>query len=163
MKKLFFLIIVIVLSFLIGAGFSRVAFREPVPTSTPEPKQEPTLTPIPFQGLNSDKLWSLIQEWRQSQGLSPYIKDQRLCKIAELRAPEVNAEKIPHAGFLQRYSTYPYVLSENIVYDSISENLAFDKWLNSASHAATLRANYIYSCVATDKDDAVQIFSNLEP
>lgn len=117
--------------------------------------------------LNSDKLWIDIQQWRVSQGLPQYIKDPKLCDIADKRAPEIVKEEnnnTPHAGFdktIAPYGNGKIAFAENNT-GALSEQDALDRWLHSASHAATLRHDYKYSCVATDgKQHAVEIFSNL--
>lgn len=116
--------------------------------------------------LNQDKLWSLVQEWRVSENLPPYIKDPQLCEIAKKRAPEIKNElENPHAGFKAAVKgstlTSNVLVTENNV-GALSETNALNQWLNSASHAAQLRrSDYKYSCIATDGGTyAVQVFAN---
>lgn len=118
-----------------------------------------TVTPI---FLNSDKEWLLIQNWRKSQNLREYMKDERLCKIANDRAIETNSlgQTDNHAGLIERYSNYPYVISENVT-GSTSEEGILNNWLDSVPHAKALKTNYNYSCVKCDGIWCVQIFSNL--
>jgi uncharacterized protein YkwD len=125
--------------------------------------QKPTpvsaVTPTKQAELNADKLWSLIQEWRESEGLQPYIKDQRLCEIAKDRADD-NIDY--HKGFMEKYDTpeYPFVMQENSVWGYSSEEYSLNGWLNSPPHRETLEKPYTHSCVATYKNNAIQIFSN---
>lgn len=115
-----------------------------------------TPSATPFIETIADKLWPLIQDWRRSQGFQPYIKSQELCRIAEDRAKD----KLDyHKGFLEKYSSYPYVLAENVCTLAPS-NIVLTNWLSSPPHRATLEKPYKYSCVACDKT-CVQIFSNL--
>lgn len=114
--------------------------------------------------LNKDVLWSEIQAWRKEDGLKPYIEDKRLCEIAERRAPQLKSEDeagTPHAGFKESLGNLSELkIAENNT-GARHEREALENWLRSASHAATLREDYKYSCVATDdKMHAVQIFSN---
>lgn len=115
--------------------------------------------------LNSDKLWSLIEEWRTKEGLPAYIKDQRICDIANNRILEVDKEikeNAPHKGFVDAVKDFPIrggSFSENIV-GAGSEEEALDKWLRSASHSAALRKSYTYSCISTKGPYAIQEFAN---
>lgn len=126
---------------------------------SPRTKVFPEPTPAYQQKqLSAVKLWSLIQDWRVSQGLQPYIKDQRLCKIAEDR---VDDGVDFHKGFIEKYnnSNYPYAMQENQT-GAASHEDALDRWLNSPPHRATLEKPYTHSCVAVQRDWAVQIFSS---
>lgn len=123
------------------------------PQPIPQPQNQ-----VP--AVNSEKLWSLIQEWRTVNGFQPYTKDQRLCNIAEDR---VTDSFDYHQGFKDKYYTYPYELTE-IITEGYDEQDMLSRWLYSASHSAALRMSYKYSCVATANGNpfsyAVQIFSN---
>lgn len=139
-----------------------------LPVSSEKVQTIPAITPSPTpQPFSEDKLWSLIQEWRKSQGLSPYIKDQRLCDIAEDRADDmalIDAQD-NHKGFREKYNSYPYVISENTNYNP-SERAMLRDWLKSQGHRETLEKPYIYSCIACEQHDnkggsfCSQIFSN---
>lgn len=124
-----------------------------------KPTPVTAVTPTKPVELKADKLWSLIQDWRESQGLQPYIEDQRLCKIAEDR---VDDKDYSHEQFMVKYDTseYPYAMQENLVWNAMQESDALEWWLNSPPHRATLEKPYTHSCLATDKNYAVQIFSS---
>lgn len=107
------------------------------------------------QTPNADKLFSYINSWRKTQGFTVYIKDNRLCEIAKDRADD----SFTHKGFYEKYSSFPYKISENLAEVASSEKI-FYAWLNSPPHRTTLEKPYKYSCVACDKQ-CVQIFSNL--
>lgn len=133
-------------------------------------KITPTITPTPTPHIFSeDKLWSLIQNWRTSQGLQPYIKDQRLCDIAKDRAHDMVLldNQDDHEGFYKKYSNYPSSLQENTEY-TWDEKIGLDQWLNSPSHKQALEKQYAYSCLACESIGRAtaqycsQIFSNLE-
>lgn len=120
--------------------------------------EEPKTTPI---FLNSDKEWALIQNWRKSQNLKEYIKDERLCNIANERAIETNSmgQTDNHAGLINRYSDSTYRISENVT-GSTSEEGVLNNWLSSTAHTNALKSNYNYSCVKCSGIWCVQIFSN---
>jgi hypothetical protein len=122
-------------------------------------KTVPTQVPAPTPIMLSDRaLWSLIQEWRTSEGRNPYIEDQRLCVIADDRVDD----PYTHDGFYEKYNNYPYVLQENLSDGHPNEKSALTGWLDSPGHAETLRKPYKASCVRCLGDYCVQIFSNLD-
>ena len=135
--------------------FSYLFFRS---TFTWSKKKEiyaiPTVTPI--IEIADRTLWSLIQDWRKNNGLRPYIEDQRLCDIAKDRSNDAYT----HQGLYDKYSGYPYVISENMVKLGFPRDMLI-AWLNSSAHLVNLEKPYIYSCVICDKQ-CVQIFSSFK-
>lgn len=113
--------------------------------------------------IDSDKLLSLINSWRKSQGFAEYIKDNRLCEIAKDRADDTVCRRAEcvHDGFVQKYSNYSFVIAENIT-GAYSEQDALDRWLSSKPHRNTLEKSYKYSCVACKGQLCVQIFSSFK-
>lgn len=112
-----------------------------------------------------EKLWEIIQNWREGEELPLYIKSNELCKISEERANELGSIDMldNHKGFINRYSNYPYKISENLSLKYYSEPEHYlNGWLHSPSHAAALHAYYAYSCVSCYQNVCVQIFSNFE-
>jgi uncharacterized protein YkwD len=120
----------------------------------------PTLQPT---SLNKDKLWSLIQDWRKSQGLPPYIEDQKLCEIARDR---VKAGNDDHQGLISKMEVNYYhlpqnqIIAENYNIGATTEDATLRYWLNSPSHLEALKHPYRFSCLATREFEALQIFSN---
>ncbi|MDO8498415.1 MAG: CAP domain-containing protein [bacterium] len=93
-----------------------------------------------------------INDYRQSQGLAEVKTDLYTCNFAAVRASEVTAN-FNHDGFTNR------VNSKNLPYPSyhkIVENIAMNSnyqgvvpvWIASSGHAANLRANTTYGCIA---------------
>ena len=172
MKKVFPIIATILIVFIGLYTMQRQTKNSPVKTTEAIDIVQ-TATPAPYGPLSKEKLWYLIQEWRKSDdckpgGCEPYYEDSRLCVVAEDRVddPEDN-----HDGFYEKVKSDYYgfgvgiTLSENKT-GGYSEEDMLKKWLNSPSHAAALREDYKYSCVAVDGTDpnsyyAIQIFSNL--
>jgi len=121
----------------------------------------PTPTDHPY--LSAEKLTALVNDWRVSQGLQPYIKDERLCVIAKDR---IKAGDDNHAGFIAKLKSNYYqlppgsIVSENSDWGFTTEDAALRAWLHSPGHLANLKKPYIYSCLATDKYNALQIFSS---
>lgn len=107
--------------------------------------------------LSSDKLFQLVNEWRVQNGYQVYLTDQRLCNIAHDRSNDLDYN---HTGFRKKYSDYPYVLSENIVYNYPDEQSSLNGWLGSQDHLTTLEKPYKYSCISCVKQYCVQIFSS---
>lgn len=129
----------------------------PVTSSTPKPTVTPLPSPTPVN-LNSEKVWDLVQEWRKSEGRSEYTRDERLCKIAEDRTHDPDDN---HKTFVEKYSDYPSPIQENAIYYANSEEQAFNSWLNSSPHLATLKKPWEYSCIKCSGTTCIQIFSNL--
>lgn len=118
------------------------------------PSPSPTNSKV---NLSAEKLTELVNEWRVSQGFQPYVQDERLCEVARDRADDGDDD---HQGFRDKYYSYPYVLSENMLLNGTSEKNALNAWLNSPAHRKVLNAHYKYACIATFGDTAIQIFSN---
>lgn len=119
-------------------------------------------TPTPYL-LSEDKLWTLINNYRESKSLKPFIKDQKLCDIAEFRVVQLKTKEgdyFNHDGFHELLDGNKIKYAENIT-GGYSEENALDRWLNSPPHKEAIEAEWKYSCVATGNNYAVQIFSNL--
>lgn len=110
--------------------------------------------------LDSNKLWNLIQDWREKSGYIKYEKSDILCDVANKRAEYLltNGDD-NHMGFFNM--NFAYEVSENYILDAFSERNALSGWKSSSGHLATLKRDYKYSCVSTKENVAVQIFSNL--
>lgn len=119
--------------------------------------------------LDAEVLWSLIQTWRQSDDCRPggcqtYIKDQRLCEIANKRASELAGK---YDDDFNHYNLDKYATEiESIIYENItgatSNQNALNRWLASVPHKSTLQKDLQYSCAVVGDTFAVQIFSNFE-
>lgn len=123
---------------------------------------------LPVQSINkqikldSNKLWSLVNEHRIKLGLKPFIKDQRLCEIANIRSIDIQKD-YSHDQFIPRLpkDSLNQIYSENIV-SAINEDLALKGWLVSTPHRKAIDGNWTYSCIATNGSFAVQIFSSFD-
>ena len=93
MKFYIFLVILFLLS---GFGVGIVLFAPAsaeegikivvTPTKEPEATIIPTITLAP---ISTEKLETLVNTWRVSQNLKPLIHSENMCKIADIRLPEV--------------------------------------------------------------------------
>jgi len=113
--------------------------------------QPPPTRPAP----NPDKLFFLINEYREQNNLPAFEKNDELCSIAEKRS---NNYLDYHKGFLAEYSSYPYKVSENVT-TGLEPNDAFQGWKGSPAHNAAMLADWKYACVACDIT-CVTIFSS---
>lgn len=108
-----------------------------------------------------------MQKWRKSQGLAEYVRDQRLCRIAEDRSDDPIDY---HKGFEEKYGSksvnplinYPFIMQENVVFNYLDEESSLNGWLNSPPHRATLKKPYTHSCIRCYETTCVQIFGQLE-
>jgi uncharacterized protein YkwD len=93
-----------------------------------------------------------INVYRSSQGLSSVQADKNTCDFAATRAQEI-VGNFNHDGFQNRINTHtlPYpsyhMVTENIAMTSNYQDVV-NMWINSPGHAANMRADTPYVCVA---------------
>lgn len=129
-------------------------------TAPAAPSEIPT---PPTTTLNSDLIFSMINQIREQNGLSDFQKDDRLCTLASSRAPEIHHEVISgtmHQGMYARH--LPYWNNENII-DIASEQEAVNWWMSDYVHKAAILGNYQFSCVACSGNACAEEFSNFDP
>lgn len=141
-------------------------------TPRPEPVNLPTSIPTPVtvvpstngSVLNGEVLFSMVNNYRVSLGLTPFEKNDQICAVASSRAPEVDSEiwvtHTMHAGFYAR--NLPFWATENLI-SMQNEQAALNWWINSPVHHAALVGNYKYACTACSGKSCSMVFSNLEP
>ncbi len=128
------------------------------PTSTPTPTLRPTNTPSPTPKITSllnakqQYILSQINDYRISLGLSQVTANKATCSFAQTRATEISTN-FTHDGFTSRINahTLPYAS-----YHNVTENIAMTSdykqvvqmWKNSSGHAANMRSDTTYVCVA---------------
>lgn len=130
----------------------------PVPTSIPSSSSE-----LNTGGLNADKIFELVNNYRSSKSLPPVQKDDRVCEVARSRAPEVGAEisgGYMHKGIRAR--NLPYFNSE-IIISMRSEEAAVNWWISDYIHRVQMEGDYKYSCAACSGNSCVQEFTNFLP
>lgn len=120
-------------------------------------------TPAPI-ALNSDKLWETVNNWRTSQNLPVYVKNEQLCIIADERVAYIQNDW-SHNEFVENLSAYKNIsgykyLGENLSKNNFPETAALDAWLDSPGHLENLTLPFTHSCIATDGIFAVQIFGS---
>lgn len=115
-------------------------------------------------GLNPTKLFEMINAYRTKRNLPALQANEKVCKVAEERAPELYREIFVtynmHAGFYARH--LPYKAVENMIHFSTEEG-AVSWWLRSrVHHAAIVSNNYTHTCIACKGNSCAQIFAKLE-
>ncbi|MFW5703384.1 MAG: CAP domain-containing protein [Patescibacteria group bacterium] len=141
----------------------------PTPTQSPEVKgaesnagDSQSNQPSPaVAGGQSAELYSRVNDYRVQNGMPPFQTSERLCAIANQRAPEIAGEVATgtiHAGFYSRGYGYPDI--ENAVgMGSVDAN--FNWWISSSLHRGSiLGPDLTYSCLACSGGNCVQIFSS---
>lgn len=142
-----------------------------LPTPTPQPTvistRPPEKTIVTSQpnpgGLNADVLFSMVNAYRQSQGLPAFQQDTKTCSLAQQRAPQVAGEIAAgdmHAGL--KALNLPYWNTENII-SMNSEAAAFNWWINDPIHHAAIVGNSTYSCVACSGNSCAEEFTSYQP
>lgn len=126
------------------------------PTATPTTKPKPTAAPttIPSVSLSavSDYLLKEVNKYRENRGLPAVSATAEVCAFAATRASEI-AKHFTHEGFNTRVKnkTLPYAnwtrATENIA-ETPNYKDVVSLWINSPEHAANMRDNTPYVCVA---------------
>lgn len=139
------------------------AIPTPIPTSTPIPAPTVAVDASSYE----DRIWDVVQNWRTSQGLSAHAKDSRMCRLAELRLPEIKVNW-SHDQFMNN-AHYAEICPGNNCFSAMSENLSngyyseqenLNGWLNSPLHKEALQKNYTYSCIKCSDGYCVQEFAS---
>lgn len=140
---------------------------KPSATPTDKPKVEspaPTTAPKTVAGgLNADKIFDLVNQYRVSKGLPAQVKDDKVCALAQSRAPEIYNEiygGVMHSGLKKRNLDYRNM--ENII-SMRTEEEAVRWWINDYIHRVQMEADNKYSCVACSGNSCAQEFTNYEP
>ena len=148
--------------FLLTAGLSLLYFTNRVIKTNPILKVEAkALGEINYKsGINGDKLFELVQQYRVDNHLSKFKTSSFLCDIARIRLEEVK-KSFSHEGFsTERFCYSQCSLGENLAqkYQINQERKLLNDWLNSPNHATEIKGNYTYSCLKTDGQYVVNIF-----
>ncbi len=155
MKKIICVLVTLLLLWILFESFIRIQ------SQISKPHTVPTVTETPFVPLSSDRLWTLINEYRVEKGLSPFIKDQRLCKISDSRVVDILEDYSHDKLYSDDKYTRDYAYSENIDISWTEEESVRD-WSDSPSHRKALEGSWIYSCISTKQKSTVQIFSSFD-
>lgn len=149
----------------------------PTPTTAASIKTKITTTPTPIlvtktvvtqppaapSGIDAEKLFSMVNTYRQGKGLPAFQKDDRVCSLANARATEIAGEMAAgtlHSGMYAR--NLPYWNTENAIAYS-SEEADMNWWLDDSIHRQAIESNKIYSCTACSGNYCVQEFTNFQP
>jgi uncharacterized protein YkwD len=128
----------------------------PAPINAPS---TPTPTLVPISG---DKLFTIVNEWRQEKDYQPYIKSGKACEIATERVKQVSVT-FSHDGFYQKINNDPELVKSRWA-ENISEGYSFNEqilnaWIASPTHYENLIDSYTHSCIKCDSGYCVHIFS----
>lgn len=142
------------------------------PTSSPSATPSPTPSPIPSESpkndirltsSNAQILFDMTNAHRAKIGKPALEKEDRLCKIAQARAPQVDGELASgalHKGF--RELKLPYWATENIAaYSTMEQNFNF--LVTDYIHKKAIESDAKYSCTACVGTSCSQIFSSFVP
>jgi uncharacterized protein YkwD len=114
--------------------------------------------------LSSEVLFQKINNHRAKIGLPAFQKDERICQVAQSRAPELYREifvtRRMHQGFYGR--KLPYWATENMIHQN-TEDQAFNWWMRSYIHRKAIQGNYKYACGACSGKSCAMIFTSFQP
>lgn len=139
---------------------------EPIPTSEPSPIKltVPATSQSEKPSLNSDLIFQLINDHRATKNLSPFKKDDELCKLAEYRKSQLYDEIFTNGKVHQGLYDLqlPYFITENMAHYP-TEQKVVSWWLGSRIHRRAIEGNYTYSCGACNGNSCAQLFTNYTP
>lgn len=131
--------------------------KSPAPSVSAAPSSSPAAA---LTGSNADILFQMTNDHRAKIGKPAFEKEERLCKIAETRAPMVNQELKSgtlHKGFKEM--NLPYWATENLAaYQTMKENFQF--LVTDYIHRVAIESDHKYSCTACVGTSCSQIFSS---
>jgi uncharacterized protein YkwD len=139
----------------------------PSPQVPVSPLPNPSASPIVAQtagSLNSELIFQMINNHRASIGKPAFEKDERLCKIAQERVPQLQNEifgsGMMHAGL--KAMNLPFWNTENIA-GYQTEKQTVDWWLSDYIHRVAIESDHKYSCGACLGNTCAQEFSSFVP
>lgn len=122
--------------------------------------------PVVTGGLNPEVIFTMVNQIRTNAGLAPFEKDDRLCAIANERAPELYNEIYVngnmHAGLARRQPSIPYWVTENMISQQ-TEQQAVNWWMNSPVHRSAILGNYSHGCVSCSGNNCAMLFTSFIP
>lgn len=127
--------------------------------ATPKPKN---LKKPP--SLDAELIFKMINDHRKGLGLPPYEKEDKLCKLAESRGPELYDEIFVsgdiHGGLYKR--KIPFWITENMI-NQPNEEAAMNWWLHSSIHRKAIEGDFKYSCGVCWGNSCAQLFTSYVP
>ncbi len=143
------------------------ASPSPIASTTSIPTPSPSATPVTPSNpnsLNAELIFQMINNHRVSIGKPPYEKEERLCKIAQDRVPQLQNEifgsGIMHAGL--KAMNLPFWNTENIG-GFQTEKQTYDWWMSDYIHRVAIESDHKYSCGACLGNTCAQEFSSFVP
>ncbi len=114
-------------------------------------------------GIQQYTLWTLVQDWRTQQGLTPYKEHPGLCLYASKRLKQVRTD-FNHGTFANSWKQSPHMApfwhaAENLARNYHNEQDTLTAWIASPNHKKNLVGEYEYSCIATDGSHVVHLFA----
>lgn len=112
---------------------------------------------------DSDKVFTLVNEYRADHGLEKLRWNESMCPFTKLRLKELHTD-YSHAGYVKSVNNYsPYSSasagSENLASAAYTNKDLVNSWINSPPHkGAIMDKRFTDTCVAVDSLYAVQHF-----
>ncbi len=113
-------------------------------------------------------LWGLLNEYRTKMSLSEFKIDARLCKYADRRAKEVEADWSHNAYVDNRGFFYENVCrecsgaGENLAKDYLYENEIVGGWLKSDAHRKLIEGDFNIGCIGVYLGPEGKVFVAME-
>lgn len=110
--------------------------------------------------ISDEKLWNIVNNWRESKGFPRYQVDAGTCNLASARVIEIQNE-YSHKMFFNHLNDFRHtLLGENLSDGYSNETEILDNWLNSPTHAKNLYDPFTHSCIKCLNNRCVHIFAS---
>lgn len=147
--------------------------EEEAPAQKSTPTQTPTLSPSPLiasassalstSNTSADTLFSMVNDHRKAIGLPVFLKEDRVCYLANSRAPEIANEMVQgilHSGMYGR--GLPYWNTENAAAMG-SVEADYNWWMSDYIHKKAIESTAVYSCTSCSGVYCVEEFTSFQP
>ena len=104
-----------------------------------------------YKKKTPSELWTLVNDYREQEGLTKLDTNHTLCEFANTRAKEIMSDW-SHDGWKEdkKYRKLFSSSGENLAKWSETENVGqaiLGAWINSPTHKKILRGDYEYGCI----------------
>jgi len=98
-----------------------------------------------------------VNDYRIENKLQPLVFNKSLCKVAEVRANQIQTDW-SHKSFFKEVKKIKYAQAgENLAKDFNNEEDLVNAWINSKAHRQNLLRPYTRHCIACVNNHCVQI------
>lgn len=98
--------------------------------------------------IDSNKLQSLVNQWRKTNDYPQYIKSPGLCNYARERLEEIKTDWSHDQFMSDSCNKTPFnYCGENLSRGYLYEEQTLQAWLDSPTHRENIEKDFVYMCV----------------